>query len=109
MAEIRVEPRRRTAPWLWILILVVIAAAGAYFASDVKLPGKIGCVDGEPVANGTRERGIIAVGARFFGEHASGRFKQPHFFDSRHRAQFRDLGGYAFAALLERDSRHDSL
>ena len=31
MAEIRVEPRRRSLAWLWILIAVVIVAALAYY------------------------------------------------------------------------------
>lgn len=31
MAEIRVEPRRRSLAWLWILIAIVIIAALAYY------------------------------------------------------------------------------
>jgi len=31
MAEIRVEPKRRTTVWLWILLLVIIAAGLAYY------------------------------------------------------------------------------
>lgn len=31
MAEIRVEPRRRSMAWAWILIAVVIIAALAYY------------------------------------------------------------------------------
>ena len=31
MAEIRVEPKRRSMAWLWILLLVAIAAAVAWY------------------------------------------------------------------------------
>ena len=31
MAEIRVEPRRRSMAWLWILIALVIIGALAYY------------------------------------------------------------------------------
>jgi hypothetical protein len=31
MAEIRVEPKRRSMAWLWILLVVVIAGAIAYY------------------------------------------------------------------------------
>jgi hypothetical protein len=31
MAEIRVEPKRRSMAWLWTLVLVVIAGAIAYY------------------------------------------------------------------------------
>lgn len=35
MAEIRVEPKRRSMAWLWLLILLVVAAAVAwYFMND---------------------------------------------------------------------------
>jgi hypothetical protein len=31
MAEIRVEPKRRSMAWLWLLILVAVAAAVAWY------------------------------------------------------------------------------
>jgi hypothetical protein len=31
MAEIRVEPKRRSMAWLWILLAVVVVGAVAYF------------------------------------------------------------------------------
>jgi len=31
MAEIRVQPKRRSMAWLWILLILVIAGAVAYF------------------------------------------------------------------------------
>lgn len=31
MAEIRVEPRRRSFTWLWVLIAVIIVAAIIYY------------------------------------------------------------------------------
>lgn len=31
MAEIRVEPRRRNLAWLWVLLVVIIAAALAWY------------------------------------------------------------------------------
>ena len=31
MAEIRVEPRRRSLAWLWILIVLLIAAGLGYY------------------------------------------------------------------------------
>jgi hypothetical protein len=31
MAEIRVEPKRRSMAWLWILLALVIAGAVAYY------------------------------------------------------------------------------
>ncbi len=31
MAEIRVEPKRRSLAWLWVLLLLVIAAAVAWW------------------------------------------------------------------------------
>jgi hypothetical protein len=35
MAEIRVEPKRRSMAWLWILVLIAIAAGVAwYFMND---------------------------------------------------------------------------
>ena len=31
MAEIRVEPKKRSLAWLWILLLIAIAAAVAWY------------------------------------------------------------------------------
>lgn len=31
MAEIRVEPRKRSLTWLWLLLLVAVAAAVAWY------------------------------------------------------------------------------
>jgi hypothetical protein len=31
MAEIRVEPRKRSLAWLWVLLLLAIAAAAAWY------------------------------------------------------------------------------
>ena len=31
MAEIRVEPRRRSLAWLWILLVLIIAAGLVYY------------------------------------------------------------------------------
>ncbi len=31
MAEIRVEPKRRSTAWLWILLVLIVAAALAYY------------------------------------------------------------------------------
>jgi hypothetical protein len=31
MAEIRVEPKRRSLAWLWILLLLIVAAAVAWY------------------------------------------------------------------------------
>ena len=31
MAEIRVEPRRRTAAWVWLLVALLIVAGVAYY------------------------------------------------------------------------------
>jgi hypothetical protein len=31
MAEIRVEPKRRSMTWLWLLLLVAVAAAVAWY------------------------------------------------------------------------------
>lgn len=31
MAEIRVEPRRKSRVWLWIIILLIIVAAVLYY------------------------------------------------------------------------------
>jgi hypothetical protein len=31
MAEIRVEPRKRSLAWLWVILLLVIAAAVAWY------------------------------------------------------------------------------
>lgn len=31
MAEIRVEPKRRSATWLWVVLILLIVAAAAYF------------------------------------------------------------------------------
>ena len=31
MAEIRVEPKRRSLAWLWVLLLLIVAAAVAWY------------------------------------------------------------------------------
>ena len=31
MAEIRVEPRKRSLAWLWILLLLILVAAAAWY------------------------------------------------------------------------------
>lgn len=31
MAEIHVEPKRRSMAWLWVVLLLVVLAAAAYF------------------------------------------------------------------------------
>jgi len=31
MAEIRVEPKKRSLAWLWVILLLVIAAAVAWY------------------------------------------------------------------------------
>ena len=40
MAEIRVEPKRRSLAWLWVLLLLAVAAGVAwYFMYYNKTPG----------------------------------------------------------------------
>ena len=40
MAEIRVEPKKRSLAWLWILLLLIVAAAVAwYFMNNSRAGG----------------------------------------------------------------------
>jgi hypothetical protein len=34
MADIRIEPRRRSTAWVWILLVLAILAAAAYLLID---------------------------------------------------------------------------
>ena len=49
MAEIRVEPKKRSLAWLWILLLIAIAAAVAwYFMNNGRIEMRTGA--GGPAA-----------------------------------------------------------
>ena len=88
--------------------LAVEGVAGANLADDKKLAGEIGRADGEPIAYGAGERGIVTIGAGVFGKYTSGSVKQTHFLNEGRGAELGYFRRYAIAAFLERDGRHSS-
>ena len=48
MAEIRIEPRRRHTAWLWVVLLLLVLAAIAFFLFDqgtFNTPDTVGLAD----------------------------------------------------------------
>ena len=65
MAEIRVEPKRRSMAWLWVLILLAVAAAVAWYFMSGRtetIPATGSAAPGAPaVVAFVAERGIDAA------------------------------------------------